>query len=60
MSEEALKQYDKLSADELIALLSPGELIEYLIYSYGENPDDFDIAGIKRNLILKIFSNEKG
>ena len=53
MTAEEMQEYGRLSAEELISLLSPGELIEYLIYSYKENPNDFDIVGIKKDLHLK-------
>ncbi len=53
MKNSKFTAYNRLSAEELISILSPGEVIEYLIYALKESPDDFNLRDIKSNLQKK-------
>lgn len=54
MKNSNFTAYDQLSAEQLISILSPGEVIEYLIYALNETPNDFNLKRIKINLQKKI------
>ncbi len=54
MTYDDFVKYSSLTAEELIELLSPADLVEYLAYEYGNHDNgDIDLKMLRKSLILK-------